>query len=282
MTKVGIFDSGVGGLSIYHAVSRQLPRVSLSYCSDNDFHPYGTKPDAVVAARTTAVCAEFVRQAHLDILVIACNTASTVALSAVRKHLKIPVVGVIPAIKPAALKTSSGIIGLLATPATVGRPYVDELIEKFASNMKVIRVGSSGLVALAEAKARGKLIDIDAVRREISGLFVTTEDPAEGAGRLDAVVLGCTHFPLLIDEFKSAASWEVNWMDSSEAIATRVAHLVDEASETSNGPVKGQNQTECKSGAGVAWMTRVDETTPDLQSMFAEFGITVFEPLRVT
>lgn len=282
MTKVGIFDSGVGGLSIYRTVSRRLPNVSLSYCSDNDFHPYGTKPDSVVAARTTDVCAEFVRQAHLDILVIACNTASTVALSAVRKHLKIPVVGVIPAIKPAAMKTSSGIIGLLATPATVGRPYVDELIEKFASNIKVIRVGSSALVALAEAKARGKFIDIDDVRREISGLFLTTEDPADGTGRLDTVVLGCTHFPLLIDEFKSAASWEVNWMDSSEAIATRVAYLIDEASDIDSRSIKGENRIECKPAAAVAWMTRVDETTPDLQSMFAEFGITVFEPLRVT
>lgn len=279
-TRVGVFDSGVGGLSVLQAIARRLPQAVLSYCSDNDFHPYGTKPDAMVADRTLAVCQEFVRRSNLDILVVACNTASTVALSSLRSHLSVPVVGVVPAIKPAAGATRSGIIGLLATPATVKRPYVDDLVEQFAKNCRVVRVGSSALVSIAESKARGGSVDIAAVKKEISDLFVTSDSSDRvdvTAARLDTVVLGCTHFPLIVDELEAAAPWHVAWLDSGEAVATRVVQLVAELSLNASSEVPLAEAAD----ESVAWVTRIDAETTALHSIFARFGLTTVASLPV-
>ncbi len=264
MVRIGIFDSGVGGLTVYQAIKSTLPDANFYYCSDNEFHPYGTKADDAVAQRTLDVCSRFVMAAELDLLVIACNTASTVALGLLRSKLNLPIVGVVPAIKPAAEKSASGVIGLLATPATIKRIYVDELIQRFASDHHVIRVGSSRLVELAEEKARGSVVPVELVREEIKSLFVDFSR-IEKSMRLDTVVLGCTHFPLLRDELLQASPWPVQWIDSGSAIASRVQNL---ASGLESKIGKSRDQ-------GTAWVTRKDSSAAQLEPLMLRFGFRV-------
>ena len=221
---VGIFDSGVGGLTIAEAVAERLPGVSLAYVADNRNFPYGLLTDEEVVAKTLAAASQLAASAPLVALVIACNTASTVALSALREALSpLPIVGVVPAIKPAAAASRSGTIGLLATPGTVRRPYVDALLREHGHGVRLLRLGSSELVRLAEAKLRGEPIDRAVVAAELRPLFA--ESPS-GAARLDTVVLGCTHFPLLRAELAAVAPWPVAWRDSGAAVATRTAHVL--------------------------------------------------------
>ncbi|MEY4632156.1 MAG: hypothetical protein RIQ81_2276 [Pseudomonadota bacterium] len=265
-----MFDSGVGGLTVHHAIRVALPDSASFYCSDNEFHPYGTKADQVIANRTLDVCARFVDRCAIDILVIACNTASTVALGLLRAHLQVPVVGVVPAIKPAAAGSTSRVIGLLATPATVKRQYVDELIHQFAGDCTVVRVGSSRLVELAEEKGRGKAVNPAEVLREIEPLFAAGTQLPAGA-RLDAVVLGCTHFPLLLDELKAVAPWPVRWIDSGSAVAARVKALAQESSTLSR--IRNeQERTASVPAAGTAFVTRLDPGAKALEPLLARFG----------
>ncbi len=221
--RIGVFDSGVGGLSILEAIQQVLPDASYAYCCDNENFPYGTKTEPAVIDCASQVTTRFHQAAKLDILVIACNTASTVALDKIRAGLPIPVVGVVPAIKPAAERSKSKVIGVLATPATVSRPYLDKLIHEFASDCKVIKCGSSGLVILAEQKLRGTHIKIDDVCSEIIPIL-----DAISLG-LDKLVLGCTHFPLLAEELTSLLPPSVELIDSGKAIAARVRSLVEQS-----------------------------------------------------
>lgn len=287
-SRIGIFDSGVGGLTIYQAIQSALPDCQYAYCSDNEFHPYGTKSDEAVALRTVDVCARFVIAARLDFLVIACNTASTVALAALRSKLQIPIVGVVPAIKPAAENSRTGVIGLLATPATIKRPYVDDLIMKFAGHCRVLRAGSSRLVELAEAKARGNPVDSAAVRDEIKSLFVESSRPAQGAqaaqadqsGRLDTVVLGCTHFPLLREDLIAAAPWPVQWIDSGDAIAARVQQLVRESRNTIKDINASANEKSLlEKTPAIAWVTRHDSSSAQLEPLMLRFGFSALREL---
>ena len=214
--RIGVFDSGVGGLSILRTIREALPDAMMSYCCDNLNFPYGTKSDEDVKRFALDVTSRFHAAAKLDVLVIACNTASTIALDAIRANLPIPVVGVVPAVKPAALASRSKIIGVLATPATIRRPYLDQLIREFASDCEVIKCGSSGLVTLAERKLRGDVAPDAEFRAEIADIIA-------GAARgMDQLVLGCTHFPLIQDELRRVLPPGVRFIDSGEAVANRV------------------------------------------------------------
>ena len=217
--RIGVFDSGVGGLSIMAAIHRVLPDADLAYCCDNLNFPYGTKTDEQVLACATNVAVKFAHAARIDVLVIACNTASTIALPALRQNLMIPVVGVVPAVKPAAHASKSKIIGILATPATVRRPYLDDLIREFANDCEVVRVGSSRLVEFAERKLRGDIAPEAEFRQEVAEII---DAAARG---LDHLVLGCTHFPLLADELRCVIPPAVQFIDSGAAVAVRVAAI---------------------------------------------------------
>lgn len=220
MTETGsilVFDSGVGGLTIVEVIAEALPGMPLVYACDNAAFPYGPKPEAELVDRVHAVLDELVRRFAPRLLVVACNTASTVALPRLRSHYTLPIVGVVPAIKPAARLSKNRVIGLLATPGTVRRPYTDQLIAEFAADCTVVRVGSSELVLAAEQKLRGEPVDPELLR----GLL----RPIVDAGA-DTVVLGCTHFPLLRAELQAAAGRELTWVDSGEAIARRVRDLL--------------------------------------------------------
>ena len=215
--KILIFDSGVGGLSIYQEIRSLLPAARYVYASDNEAFPYGTKPEETVVSRVSVVLNRLTERFHPEVMVIACNTASTVALPKIRSQITIPVVGVVPAVKPAAQVSRSRVIGLLATPGTIKRTYTQNLIDEFAADCTVIRIGSSELVEMAEDKLRGRSVDKKKIQDIISPLF-----EGEDGARLDTVVLGCTHFPLLKTELESVAPRRVTWMDSGRAIARRV------------------------------------------------------------
>lgn len=218
--SVLFFDSGVGGLSVLQQVRLHSPHLNLRYVMDDAAFPYGTKSDDVLTQRVQQVCFSAVQQCSPDILVIACNTASTLALPALRQALDIPVVGVVPAIKPAAQLAQRGHIGLLATPATVERLYINDLIQDFAEHCNVDRLGSSELVQWAE--------DYLASGQPVPQLQAHLQPWFERCPEMTHVVLGCTHFPLLKPQLQQL--WpDIHWIDSGEAIARRVASLLHQS-----------------------------------------------------
>jgi glutamate racemase len=219
--RVLVFDSGVGGLSVLDAIAASGAALELDYVADNAWLPYGLKSDAELRARVPALLHSITQQWAPDLVVVACNTASTIALDAVRAALTVPVVGVVPPIKPAAALTRTGVIGILATPATVRRAYTSDLIAQFAPDKRVIRFGSSALVTAAEQKLRGEPVDQAAITEAIEGLFAVP-----GGADLDVVALACTHFPLLHKELAAAAPRACVWLDSGEAIARRVTSVL--------------------------------------------------------
>lgn len=220
-----IFDSGVGGLGIHAAVAARLPQENYVYACDNAAFPYGPKPEAELVQRVHDVLDALIARYRPQLVVVACNTASTVALPRLRQHYALPIVGVVPAIKPAAAISKNRIIGLLATPGTVQRAYTDQLIRDFAADCTVVKIGSSELVQLAEKKLRGGAIDTTQLRALLQ--------PFADA---DTVVLGCTHFPLLKKALIDAAPHVENWIDSGNAIAERVVSLLNERNTAAPSP----------------------------------------------
>ena len=215
-----IFDSGIGGLSVLGGIRALLPRAPIVYAADSAGYPYGTKSAAEIEARVPAMLGRLAERFDPELIVIACNTASTIALDAVRAALDLAVVGTVPAIKPAAEISRSRTIGVLGTPATVVQPYVDRLADEFASDCTVLRHGSAELVDLAEAKLRGEATDPEAYRRILDGLL-----GQPGGERIDTVVLACTHFPLVEEELAAAAPRPLRFVDGKEGIARRTAWL---------------------------------------------------------
>jgi len=213
------FDSGIGGLSVLGPTRALLLNAPIVYAADSAAFPYGTRSEAEIAARVPALLGRLVERFRPRLAVIACNTASTIALEFVRAALDIPVVGTVPAIKPAAELSTSRVIGVLGTEATVRQPYVDDLARRFAPDCTIIRHGASELVELAEAKLRGEPIGIEAVRAALAPMI-----EAPHGGEIDVVVLACTHFPLLAEEI--AAAWPgVALVDGGPGIARRIAFL---------------------------------------------------------
>jgi len=213
------FDSGVGGLSVLGPTRALLPTAPIVYAADSAAFPYGTRSEAEIAARVPALLGRLVERFRPRLAVIACNTASTIALDHVRAALDLPVVGNVPAIKPAAEASRSRVIGVLGTEATVRQPYVDDLAARFAADCTVLRHGSAELVALAEAKLAGESLDPAAVEEAVAPLLAQP-----GAGRMDTLVLACTHFPLLANELADALPG-VALIDGGAGIARRIAYL---------------------------------------------------------
>lgn len=217
-----LFDSGVGGLSVLAAVRKLLPQASVVYVADNAAFPYGTKSEAEIASRVPALLGRLTERFNPRLIVIACNTASTIALSGVRAALDLPVVGTVPAIKPAAEMSKSRTIGVLGTEATVRQPYVDRLSAEFAADCSVVRHGSARLVELAEAKLHGRSSDPADYHAVLEGLL-----GQPGGDKIDTVVLACTHFPLVADELAAVAPRPLAFIDGAAGIARRVAHLTE-------------------------------------------------------
>jgi glutamate racemase len=215
------FDSGYGGLSVQGPTRALLPQASFVYAADSAGFPYGTKSEAEIAARVPALLGRLAERYHPRLIVIACNTASTIALAAVRAALDLPIVGTVPAIKPAAEMSRTRVIGVLGTEATVRQPYVDDLSQRFAADCLVLRHGSAALVEAAEAHLRGGVPDPEIFRSAIEGLTLQ-----HGGERMDVLVLACTHFPLVEQQLRDASPRPLRLVDGAQGIARRVAHLV--------------------------------------------------------
>lgn len=248
-----LFDSGVGGLSVLAPVCAALPAAGIVYAADNAGFPYGPKTEMEVATRVCALLGRLTERYRPALVVIACNTASTIALAHVRAALAVPVVGTVPAIKPAAEVSKTRTIGVLGTVATVRQPYVDRLAAEFAADCTVLRHGSGRLVELAEAKLHGQATDPADYAAELHGLL---DQP--GGDHIDTVVLACTHFPLVAAELAGAAPRPLTFVDGSAGIARRVVHLLAGTEWANAAP------------PGIAVFTRpgpdVDALAPALQS----------------
>ena len=221
--RILLFDSGMGGLTVARAVAVQLPEAHLVYAADNAGFPYGAWKEAALVRRIVEVIGALIARCDPHIVVIACNTASTIALAALRETYKLPFVGTVPAIKPAAAQTKSGIIGVLATPGTVSREYTHALIHTYAFHCKVLLHGAGRLAEMAESKLKGHGIDLEELRHQVEPVF-----RQRNGKRTDVVVLGCTHYPLLVEDIEKVAPWPVTYIDPAPAIARRVADVLDE------------------------------------------------------
>jgi glutamate racemase len=216
-----VFDSGLGGLTVFAEVLKARPDARFVYAGDDAAFPYGALTEGGIVARVVQVMERLVAAHQPDIVVVACNTASTLVMPHLRARFPIPFVGTVPAIKPAAALSRSRSLAVLATPATVARDYTRDLIEAYAGDCRVTLVGSTRLAALAEAELSGEPASDEAIRAEIAPCFLE----ADGA-RTDVVVLGCTHYPLLLSRLDALAPWPVTWVDPAPAIARRVVQLI--------------------------------------------------------
>ena len=216
-----VFDSGIGGLSVLRAIRAARPDADVVYLADDANFPYGDWPADALKAHIVALLGTWIAETHPDLVVIACNTASTLVMADLRAQHSLPFVGTVPAIKTAAERTESGLVSVLATPGTVKRDYTRALIAEFAADVAVNLVGSTRLARLAEAEMAGWPVGDDALRAELAPCFVE----AEGR-RTDVVVLACTHYPFLLPQFRRLAPWPVTWIDPAPAIGRRVVHLI--------------------------------------------------------
>ncbi|GAB7218764.1 glutamate racemase [Vibrio comitans] len=220
-TRILMFDSGVGGISVFKDIKARLPWVSVTYAFDNQAYPYGELEQEELVDRVEQYVQHFVETQCISLVVIACNTASTVVLPRLREKFSMPIVGVVPAIKPASQRANLG-VGLIATPATVTREYTHDLIKDFAQDKDVKMIGTTELVDMAEQKLRGISVDLTLVDEVLKPL----------KGNVDVAVLGCTHFPLLRDEICQVLGKDVTLVDSGDAISRRVEFLLNEVSVT--------------------------------------------------
>ena len=218
-----VFDSGLGGLTVLGAIQAARPEMPVVYVADNAGFPYGALEEAVLVARVVSLFSRLLETVRPSLVVIACHTASTLVLPALRARFTVPFVGTVPAVKPAAAATATGLVSVLATPGTVARDYTKALIREFAGHCEVTLVGSRRLAGLAEAHVRGEPVADDEIAAEIAPCFVT-----HGDRRTDVVALACTHYPWLLDRLAALAPWSVTWIDPAPAIARRVTALLGE------------------------------------------------------
>jgi len=216
MSNILVFDSGVGGISVVREIKQLLPTVSIDYLFDNQFYPYGQLEEQTLIKRLCGLLSDIALKTNPDLIVIACNSASTIALPTLRKLFDIPIVGVVPAIKPASQLSKSNVIGLLATQGTITREYIEDLKQAHASNSQLVSVGSNELVEMAEQLFCGVKPDVNRLHEICRPIFE----------KADVMILGCTHFPLLKNEIEQVCPKDILLIDSGKAIAQRVMKLL--------------------------------------------------------
>jgi glutamate racemase len=251
-----VFDSGLGGLTVFREIVRARPDASFVYAADDAFFPYGRKEEPALVARVLDVIGGLITAHAPDLVVVACNTASTIVLPSLREKFKVPFVGTVPAIKPACAQSKSLLVTVLGTEATVRREYTRKLVREHGNNCEVVLVGSPRLAELAEADLNGEEISDSDIAAEIAPCFVEA-----GGRRTDTVVLACTHYPLLLSRLERLAPWPVTFIDPAPAIARRVVDLL--------GPDRGR---------GAAQTSRLVFTSgrlpsPPLAAALTRFGL---------
>jgi glutamate racemase len=257
--RVLVFDSGLGGLTVFAPIAQARPDAALTYVADDALFPYGDLAERALVARVVGLMGQLVAALAPDLVVIACNTASTLVLGPLRERFPaLPFVGTVPAIKPAAQASRSRLVSVLATPGTVARDYTRGLIREFAGDCEVTLVGSPRLASLAERALRGDEVADAEIAAEIAPCFV-----AQDGRRTDQIVLACTHFPLLAERLEALAPWPVAWVDPAPAIARRVDALLPPA-----GPALAQGDARAIFTSGRA-------APPALQKALLARGLTI-------
>jgi glutamate racemase len=251
-----VFDSGLGGLTVFRELAKARPDAHFIFIADDAFFPYGSHGEAELVARVTTLMGELIKAHRPDVVVIACNTASTLVLPQLRADFSVPIIGTVPAIKPACAVSVTKLVSVLGTEATVRREYTRALIRDFANGSEVTLVGAAQLAAFAEAELNGAPVDDRSIAGEVAPCFVET-----GGRRTDIIVLACTHFPLLIDRLERVAPWPVTFIDPAPAIARRLLDLV--------GPPTSR---EASSQARFLF-TSGRAPSPTLEGALARFGI---------
>lgn len=222
-----VFDSGLGGLTVLREILRLCP-AAYTYAADDAFFPYGGHGESALIDRVVPLMGELIAATSPDVVVIACNTASTLVLSELRAAYDVPFVGTVPAIKPACALSRTRRVAVLGTRGTVAREYTQTLIREFANGCAVDLVGAPKLAALAEAALAGEAVSDAEILAEIAPCFV------DGPNRTDTVVLACTHYPLLLQRMVALAPWPVEWIDPAPAIARRTIGLLGGAAGTAD------------------------------------------------
>jgi glutamate racemase len=222
--KILVFDSGLGGLTVLREVVKARPDAHFVYVADDAFFPYGHHGEDQIIARVVPLIGELIAGHAPDLVVIACNTASTLVMSHLRERYTVPFVGTVPAIKPACAQSRTKRVSVLGTKGTVKREYTRTLIRDFAQGCEVTLVGSGELASLAEAALSGNEVGDRDIAAELAPCFVG--EGGDSPVRTDTVVLACTHYPLLMDRLVALAPWPVDWIDPAPAIARRVADLL--------------------------------------------------------
>lgn len=251
-----VFDSGLGGLTVQREIARARPDARFVYCADDAAFPYGALAEEALVARVGEVVARLSATFAPDCVVIACNTASTLVMPHLRARIALPFVGTVPAIKPACAASKTGMVSVLATPGTVARDYTRALIAEFGAGCDVTLVGAKRLASLAEAFMAGETVNEADIAAEIAPCFVET-----ARGRTDAVVLACTHYPLLVELFTRLSPWPVTFIDPAPAIARRVVQLIGDA-----------EARDCSPPPGLALLTG-GAARSGLEPVFARFGL---------
>jgi glutamate racemase len=215
-----VFDSGLGGLTVFREVAKARPDARYLYVADDAFFPYARHSEGELIERVGALMGDLIAKHRPDLVVVACNTASTLVLPHLRARFSVPFIGTVPAIKPACASSASKHVTVLGTEATVRREYTRALIREFADGSEVVLVGSAQLAGFAEAELNGAPVADHLIAQEIRPCFVDA-----GERRTDTIVLACTHYPLLLERLARLAPWPVTFIDPAPAIARRVVHL---------------------------------------------------------
>jgi glutamate racemase len=252
-----VFDSGLGGLTVFREAVTARPDATFVYVADDTFFPYGSHSEAEVVERVVPLMADVIAVHRPDLVVIACNTASTLVLPELRARFGVPFVGTVPAIKPACLSSHSRLVSVLGTEGTVQREYTRGLIREFGHGCEVTLVGAARLATVAEAALRGEAVDDGAIAEEIAPCFVTAAD----GRRTDTVVLACTHYPLLRERLAQLAPWPVDFIDPAPAVARRVTDLL------------GPPRPGAPAGAAAIVFTSGQTPPPLLARALAGFGL---------
>ncbi|MBR0558921.1 glutamate racemase [Neokomagataea anthophila] len=220
-----VFDSGIGGMGVVQALQSLKPELVIDYLADTALYPYGEQPDDLLIERIVRLIHAAYQQLKPDIVVIACNTASTLALPAVRAALPVPIIGCVPPIRWAGRVSKTRTIGLFSTSATARRPYVQQLHADFAADCRLIVHGARQLADLAEQAFLGKTLNVDALQAELSALFAQP-----GGTQIDTIGLGCTHYTFLLPELASYAPQAITWLDPAPAVARHALTILEELS----------------------------------------------------
>ena len=227
-----VFDSGLGGLTVYREIAAARPDADFVYVADDAGFPYGGLAKEALTDRVVALMDELIGTHAPDLAVIACNTASTIVLPALRRQFPLPFVGTVPAIKPACAASATRRVSVLGTEATVTREYTGALIRDYAQGCRVTLVGSRKLATYAEAELAGAPVGDAQILAELAPAFVNDGQ------RTDTIVLACTHYPLLIERLARIAPWPVSFIDPAPAIARRVVALLGSPSPAGRGDAR--------------------------------------------